>query len=43
MSNPKEDFWKQVGASGGTIDTNGMTSTEKQKADKAVADGRDGK
>ena len=34
---------KQIGANGGTVNTNGMQSQDKQKTDAAVRQGQQGK
>lgn len=43
MSNPFLDNCNRIGAGGGTVNTNGMNSAMKEKVDKAVSDGRNGK
>lgn len=40
---PQEQHAKQVGANGGTVKTNGMSHQQKERTDKAVNDGKQGK
>lgn len=43
FSQTQIDNMKRIGESGGSVNTNGMTHTDKQIADKAVIDGRKSK
>lgn len=40
---PQDQHSKQVGANGGTVNTNGMPHQQKERTDKAVNDGKQGK
>lgn len=40
---PYEQYAKQVGQNGGTVPTNGMPYQQKERTDKAVNDGKQGK
>lgn len=40
MDQREQQRLRQIGASGGTVNTNGMSSTQKQQTDAAINQGR---